>query len=428
VHEEPRELSPRRQRLRRYTKITAASGLLVAAASLIIAMNLPMSGLLNGVLVGLSITIASALARTFEGGLILRRTLGAVMITIPIIPMFFGGPPFLPLMSAPGLIIAVYLLTSRRSRLRSSVIVLAGAIIYAALWLYGLFPGTLIDGSWVVVVYQMWSPKFFYQAGLERLTTLWALQLEKTMALTAGTYLLLTALFSKVRAPTRWTALAVVTVSLLPLLLLAPPPARGIEGGAMLKVTVLTVDDVPVSKLEVDVGREPGPPPEGGLETSDDNGTATFYIRPGSYVVYFNAANYPTDLIYPNKVYQIDVSEVKPNKLTISLNYSSPGIAAPSGYSVWLTRAYDPNATHLAAISSGEQVHLWVQGPKGDSSEFSVYIPIAGEMVRANTSHLDPTGKPINLGFGISVGSPSDVTIEIRIQRKTVASVTVNVS
>jgi hypothetical protein len=71
VHEEPRELSPRRQRLRRYTKITAASGLLVAAASLIIAMNLPMSGLLNGVLVGLSITIASALARTFEGGLIL---------------------------------------------------------------------------------------------------------------------------------------------------------------------------------------------------------------------------------------------------------------------------------------------------------------------------------------------------------------------
>jgi len=48
-------------------------------------------------------------------------------------------------------------------------------------------------------------------------------------------------------------------------------------------------------------------------------------------------------------------------------------------------------------------------------------------MVQANTSHLDPTGNPISLGFGISVGSPSDVTIEIRIQRKTVASVTVNV-
>ena len=79
-------------------------------------------------------------------------------------------------------------------------------------------------------------------------------------------------------------------------------------------------------------------------------------------------------------------------------------------------------------ISSGEQVHLCVQGPKGDNSEFSVYIPIVGEMVWANISHLDPTGSPIGLGFGISVGSPSDVTIEIRIQRKTVASVTVNVS
>jgi len=49
-------------------------------------------------------------------------------------------------------------------------------------------------------------------------------------------------------------------------------------------------------------------------------------------------------------------------------------------------------------------------------------------MVRANTSRLDPTGSLIRLGFGISVGSPSDVTIEIRIQGKTVASVTVNVS
>jgi hypothetical protein len=49
-------------------------------------------------------------------------------------------------------------------------------------------------------------------------------------------------------------------------------------------------------------------------------------------------------------------------------------------------------------------------------------------MVQANTSHLDPTGGPIRLGFGISVGSPSYETIEIRIQRETVAIVTVNIS
>lgn len=97
-------------------------------------------------------------------------------------------------------------------------------------------------------------------------------------------------------------------------------------------------------------------------------------------------------------------------------------------YSAWLTRAYDPNSTHITAISSGEQVNLWVQGPKGDNSEFSVFMPMAGEMTLANTSHLDPTGNPIRLGFGISVGSPNDVTVEIRIQRKTVTSVTVHVS
>ena len=49
-------------------------------------------------------------------------------------------------------------------------------------------------------------------------------------------------------------------------------------------------------------------------------------------------------------------------------------------------------------------------------------------MVWANTSHLDATGNPIGLKFDLSVGSPSDVTVEIRIQRKTAASITVRVN
>jgi hypothetical protein len=48
--------------------------------------------------------------------------------------------------------------------------------------------------------------------------------------------------------------------------------------------------------------------------------------------------------------------------------------------------------------------------------------------VRANTSLLDPTGNPIGLGLGLSAGNPSDVTVEIKIHKKTVASITVHIS
>lgn len=416
-------------KLRRCVKITALLGLIIAIASFPLAIALSSSTLLNGILVGICIMIASGYAWKLEKGLIIRRTIGLVMIAVPIAAMFFGGPPFLPFMYAPGLIIAVFLLTSRRRGVYSSVIVLLGAFAYAALWLFGLFPGTLIDGSWMTVLYQMWSPRFAREAGLETLVLLWTLQLEKTLALTAGMFLLLTSFFSRIKTRTRITMFAAFGISLLPLLLLAPPPTRGIEGGAVLKVTVLAVDNAPISELEVDVGKEPGPPPEGGVMTTDVNGTATFYIRPGSYIVYFNQAAFPSDLLYPNKLYQVDVSEDRLNTLTIFLNYSSPGLAAPSGYSVWLTRVDDPNATRLTTISSGEQVYIWVQGPVGDSSEFRVFVkfPNLNRTQIGLAQSLDPSGEPVSRGFRITIDSPCDVTLEIQIQRKVVASVTFHV-
>jgi hypothetical protein len=49
-------------------------------------------------------------------------------------------------------------------------------------------------------------------------------------------------------------------------------------------------------------------------------------------------------------------------------------------------------------------------------------------MVLANTSHFDPTGNPIGFCLGLSAGSPSDVTVKIRIHKKTTASITVHVN
>jgi len=92
-----------------------------------------------------------------------------------------------------------------------------------------------------------------------------------------------------------------------------------IRGETKLEVTVVKENETPVADLEVDVGEKPGTPPQGGVMTTDEKGVATFYIRPGLYVIYFNAKNFPKDLEYPQDSKQVRVEEGKINQATVTL-------------------------------------------------------------------------------------------------------------
>ncbi len=52
----------------------------------------------------------------------------------------------------------------------------------------------------------------------------------------------------------------------------------------------------PIPKLEIDLDTQPGPPAKGGVSHTDDNGTATFKVKPGDYVIYFNNGTFPKNL------------------------------------------------------------------------------------------------------------------------------------
>jgi len=327
----PSEPSPGRGRIRRYTKIIAVLGLTVAMASIVLAMSLSQNTLLAGTVVGISIAIASGLIRTFERGLIVRRSIGAVMLLIPIIPLFFGGPPILPLMYAPGLIIAAYMLRSRRRGARSGSVVLLGAFLYAAIWLYGLYAGSLLDGSWSGTLLLLWYTRVPQEApswpfGIGYMVNLWAMQIEKALALTAGSFLLSTSLLSRMRASARKATAIALIISLLPMLLLTPPPRESIEGGNTLRVTLLTFNHEPISKLEVNVGVDRGlTPPLGGSLTTDENGTATFHVRQGNYVIYLDQRWFPSDFDYPSQPYPVNITEGT-HEFTIILHHSQKTI------------------------------------------------------------------------------------------------------
>lgn len=76
---------------------------------------------------------------------------------------------------------------------------------------------------------------------------------------------------------------------------------KGIEGKTELKVTLLMDNNVknPVSSIEVDVAPKPGQPPKGGVAITNEEGVASFKIKPGSYFVYFNNLTFPKNLSIP---------------------------------------------------------------------------------------------------------------------------------
>lgn len=103
-----------------------------------------------------------------------------------------------------------------------------------------------------------------------------------------------------------------------------PKPAflgNSISGSAVLEVKLLMDNNVqdPVAKIEVDLAEKPGPPPEGGVATTDQTGTATFNVKPGQYVIYFNQANFPKNLAIP-QTQPVTVSQEGPNVVTILIS------------------------------------------------------------------------------------------------------------
>jgi len=82
-----------------------------------------------------------------------------------------------------------------------------------------------------------------------------------------------------------------------------------------LRVRALSEGE-PIKNLEIDVGKKLGPPPRGGVAYTDENGIATFYLKPGKYYLYFNAANFPKDFEYPEPK-EIIVEEGKINEYTV---------------------------------------------------------------------------------------------------------------
>ena len=98
-------------------------------------------------------------------------------------------------------------------------------------------------------------------------------------------------------------------------------PGKSIEGNAKLEVKLVMDNGTPLSKIEVDVGEKPGPPPTGGFAVTNEKGIATFNIRPGNYVIYYNLSTFPKNLEWPERGpgIKVQVDENKVNEKTIMI-------------------------------------------------------------------------------------------------------------
>ncbi len=98
-------------------------------------------------------------------------------------------------------------------------------------------------------------------------------------------------------------------------------PGKSIEGKAKLEVKLVLDNGQPLERIEVDVGETTGPPAKGGVAVTDENGVATFAIRPGTYVIYFNLSTFPKNLEVPEdgSETKVQVTESTTNRKTIIL-------------------------------------------------------------------------------------------------------------
>ena len=94
---------------------------------------------------------------------------------------------------------------------------------------------------------------------------------------------------------------------------------ESIKGIASLNVTVKTKLGAPVKNVEVDVGKKAGPPPIGGVAKTNEKGIATFFVKPGNYVIYFNDNTFPAELKAPASPKKVRVTAGAPVDATITL-------------------------------------------------------------------------------------------------------------
>ncbi len=100
-----------------------------------------------------------------------------------------------------------------------------------------------------------------------------------------------------------------------------PKPAfleKSIAGNEVLKVRVVMDNTAqnPINNVEVDLGEKPGPPAKGGAMVTDNMGVATFKVKPGAYVIYFNESSFPKNLKTPDLV-SVQVEEGQINEKTV---------------------------------------------------------------------------------------------------------------
>jgi hypothetical protein len=105
---------------------------------------------------------------------------------------------------------------------------------------------------------------------------------------------------------------------------LAPFPGfsffeKSIEGDTKLEVRLVLDNGAPLSRVEVDIGEKIGPPAKGGVAVTDENGVATFNIRSGDYVVFFNTISFPKNLVIPKDGVNVQVQDDRVNQKTIVL-------------------------------------------------------------------------------------------------------------
>jgi len=194
------------QRIRRYTKMAALLGLLIAVVSFILgpflgglksSEHVYVSPILHeyqneigyGIVIGVLIAIFSAIVRVVAHSLAqsqiakgrelaLRWILGALMIILPVI--FFGMHWLwldLLLLYAPGLLIAICLLIPKKYSVKTSIVLLMLALIFA-FWSRGVMGpfGPSLSDSWLI------SRGEWAEWGL----LYWTLLCEKILAVIVG--------------------------------------------------------------------------------------------------------------------------------------------------------------------------------------------------------------------------------------------------
>jgi hypothetical protein len=92
-------------------------------------------------------------------------------------------------------------------------------------------------------------------------------------------------------------------------------------GEEVLKIAVKKEDGTPLTGFEIDLwaeGKTEGPP-TAAIEETDENGIATFNLKPGTYWQGYNLSNWPEDLQVPIGQREIEVKEGEINEVALTI-------------------------------------------------------------------------------------------------------------